>query len=172
MPFSPDTKILSIEGIKDISEVAVDLNVLDSQGNLNKVTDIHHSTEEVLKVKIAGLPEFSTNAEQLFYAKRAIGKATRASVAPKIIEKPKWIKASELTTNHYVGYFVNDDYIFIDGEELSKVKKILKDKHHLWLPVQTLTKTNETMEMIDLSVDNTNSYTANGAIVHKSNYAK
>jgi intein/homing endonuclease len=103
--FTPDTKILTKTGYKQISNINIGEFVLTHKGNFKKVlkkTERKYNGE-ILKIKTNGsINEIKTTPEHPFYSKIYKSKKTQLLKQKNFLHNINFIKAKEITKQHIV----------------------------------------------------------------------
>ena len=147
--FPAGTKISTPDGLKNIEDLSIGDEVIDKNGNIQIVENnmSRIASDELIYVKADEFEDTLTTKEHPFLAKRLI-----SDKSDKLYSEPQWVKAGDLKLTDKIALFVPDT-----DEELN-IK---------WSDVLEPELTPPKKEIVyNLTVSNTHSYIANGAIVH------
>lgn len=134
--FTADTLVLTDNGYKPIVEVEVGDMVLDHKLGYSMVTNFFEQGEKEI---------WEIEAD---FIKRTIRTTSnhRFYVKTSDSAKPKWIECDKLKLTYKLA--------LVDNGEIK------------WIPINSITNTQEFEEVYDIEVENTHSFTANGVIAH------
>ena len=144
-----NTEIWTADGIKKIKDIEKHDCVLTHTGRFQQVTDLFkRETDEYFKVKIAGLPdlvEITGNHE--IWSTKANNISHNGFIA-----KPQWIECNKLEAGDYVWHI--------------NLKENCVEYPALFSPIESIEKISKIIDVYNFSVENDESYIANGIIVH------
>jgi DNA (cytosine-5)-methyltransferase 1 len=133
--FVKDTKILTFDGYKNIQDITLEDKLLTHTGKFQQINNLQTKiyNGKLFNIKIKYHPEIITCTEgHPFYVrerKKIWNNQTRKYNYK--FDEPKWIKAKELTDNHYYGMVINTKEI-IPEFTFDKKVTIKLDKKEYW----------------------------------------
>lgn len=137
--FIEGTKVMTINGYKNIEDIKTNDLVLTHTNNYQKVIKpMINQANHLYKVETMCSDTLYTTEEHPFYVrsmKRVWDNSKKRS--ERVFENPKWVKAKDLNKIHYVGVAINkkselpnwqgSTFIWSDGRK-SRTSNILRDK--------------------------------------------
>lgn len=130
--FTPGTLVLTNNGYKAIEEVKVGDKVITHNNRFRNVTKVMNThSNHYYEIKNQFSEPIHATEEHPFYVKEKIN---------NVFSSPKWVKAKDLTTNHYISTVkINDEkhidlskYSFND-KEITLLKKYTSSSSFWWL---------------------------------------
>jgi len=108
-----------------------------------------------------GLYKISSISKELVYGfAQLVAKAYKVPYRIYKTERPKKCKIEGRTVNQ------NDTYQLVWKLQKKKQDKAFYEKGYVWFPIKSVENTNSKEKVYDITVEDSHSFTANGAIVH------
>lgn len=121
--FVADTLVNTEEGFKAIQDVAVGDYVVTHKNRLRKVIQtMNRETNHIVSIKTYGADIIQTTPNHPFWA-REKSYSYEHGKRKKVIGAPKWVKAKELTSNHYLTIPVNQNENNIEWNGITYERK-------------------------------------------------
>lgn len=147
--FTGSSLVLTKDGYKQIKDIQVGDLVITHDNSYKRVTKVfNNGPKETLVIKGMAIDEIITTNNHKFYVReRYRDYDSKKRLYTRKFKNPKWIKAGELTKNHYFGIAINKEsklpkwdgieFKWSDGRKRSKksniIKPLLEDDRFWWL---------------------------------------
>lgn len=171
--FAAGTKVLTIDGYKNIEDIVVGDMVLTHKNRFMPVLRVGGKVENTFTLKAQGFIDVVCTENHPFYARKKMFEYYKKSNGNKsrrmFLGEPEWVEAGDLKDDYYVcsniqnGKCENNLDITEDEAYIIDKPKIIDDK--IWHPVKSFT-INKKQVVYNLEVAEDNSYTANNFVVH------
>lgn len=127
--FVADTLVLTKNGYKKIVDITTDDEVLTHRNQYKKVVNfLEQGKKAIWNIKAMGFDELKTTSNHKFFVReRSYSYATNKSgnrVKTRSFGNPEWVECQDLTTNHFLGIAINQEYKIPswDGVEYTRGK--------------------------------------------------
>lgn len=161
--FVAGTLVMTEDGYKKIEDISSDDKVLTHLNRFQpvRVPMVKDYKGSIICVYAMGLNPIRCTPEHPFYVRK---KDNHSSSKTKF-STPQWIEAKDLNEGFcYIGYpKYNIDNINVKWEDNPDV---FEDGDIIWYPVKSIDTYTDECQVYNMSVEEDESYTANGAIVH------
>ena len=118
----PDSKIVTSDGLKSISDVKIGDSVLTHNGDYRSVTHLHHReySGDLVHIRSNGVPEIVLTPEHPCYVMKRVG-------VKGFFAKPEWVNASDITKGDVLVYPLVINVIPVDEIDMSKYGDVTED---------------------------------------------
>lgn len=127
--FVPGTLVLTDNGFKKIEDIEIGDMVLTHTNSYKKVVSpMINKANHLYRISTAASEDLRTTKEHPFYARKQKKMwGSSISVNEISISEPSWVKAMDLTEDHFVGMAINKESFIpeIDGTTYPNVSKII-----------------------------------------------
>jgi len=155
--FIPGTEVITYDGVKKIEDVVVGDEVLTHKLQFKKVLKVGWAIKDIVEL----IPTASTLTSRVTGTTEEHPYYIRSKNADGSFDAPKWVEVIDLDIfKDYIGYPTNHY-----NEKLHTEDTFVEDGI-AWCPIQSLSFTGEVDRVHNIEVEDDNSYTANGIIVH------
>ena len=165
--FAAGTKVLTIDGYKNIEDIVVGDMVLTHKNRFMPVLRIGGKVANTFTLKAQGFMDVVCTENHPFYARKKLFEYYTQNNGRKskrmILGDPEWINAGNLKGNYYVCSNIQNCESRNDMNINEDEAKIIEDK--IWSSVKSFTN-NKIQNVYNLEVLEDNSYTANNFVVH------
>lgn len=103
--FVAGTKVYTVDGFRGIETLKIGDLVLSHNGEFHTVTDTMEHVDSVGTVKIMGAMPITCTDNHPFYC-REVKRVRQGSKYKRVLGEPIWVKAKDLTPNHYIKYVI------------------------------------------------------------------
>lgn len=134
--FTKGHLVLTKNGYKDISEIQIGDEVLTHKKRFKKVVNIGSKSDYICNLKIMGYPNFETTENHPFYTIERFNTSYQEDnhTCRTFSKELKWIKAIDLTNNHFCGQHIinsnNSNCLEIDEELAWLLGRYIADGHY------------------------------------------
>ena len=135
--FVAGTKVLTLEGYKNIEDVKVGDMVLTHNNRYRKVLNVGGHEDDVYRLRAQGFIDVTCTANHPFYArKKSFDYYVKADGKPSKklnLGEPEWIRADELAQNYYIANNIesqeSENPLGITEEEAWVIGRYIADGH-------------------------------------------
>lgn len=157
------TRIITKEGLKYIEDIKVGDYVLTHKNRFRKVLKIGNTIKDTVSVHAHGYYAECTKEHPYYVRTRTNASLYNNTSVPKLTE-PEWIPVERLTADSFVG--IPTKYSELHPQYTVLEDNILEDGFLTWYRCTNVNPSRKQQKVYNLEVEEDNSYTADGAVVH------